>query len=189
MSQSMRPPARWGAVSQAFHWTSALLLVAIGALGLYMEDLPNAPDKIRLYALHKSLGITLLALVVLRLAWRLARPVPAPSPALSIRIRRAAAAVHWGLYALMLGVPLAGWVMNSAAGYPLQWFGLFNLPAIAPAREALADLAGELHELGFWLLALLATGHVLGALYHHLFLGDDTLQRMLPARRRTGAPP
>ncbi|MFZ5657400.1 MAG: cytochrome b [Pseudomonadota bacterium] len=178
-------PDRWGPVSQAFHWISVVLLVAIAAVGLSMEDLPNSPDKIRLYALHKSLGLTLLAIVVLRLLWRLARPAPADLPGIAPWLRRAASGMHWGLYAMMLAMPLTGWLLNSAEGFPLQWFGLFNLPAIAPESESLAELAEDLHENGFWLLVLLATGHVFAALYHHVFLRDGTLQRMLPGRRRT----
>jgi cytochrome b561 len=184
MNTSMLPPERWGAVSQLFHWISVVLLVAIAAIGLTMEDLPNSPDKIRVYALHKSLGLTLLGIVVLRLLWRWTRLVPADVPGLSIWVRRAAAAVHWGLYAMMLAMPLTGWILNSAEGFPLQWFKLVNLPAIAPESADLADLAEDLHENGFWLLVALAAGHVLAALYHHFFLGDGTLGRMLPGRRR-----
>ena len=114
MNSAMQPPERWGAVSQAFHWSSVLLLVAIAAIGLTMEDLPNSPDKIRMYALHKSLGLTLLGLVLLRLLWRLARPVPADVPGLSPWVRRAATAVHWALYAMMLAMPLSGLVKPSA---------------------------------------------------------------------------
>lgn len=185
MNTRMLPPERWGAVSQAFHWISVVLLVAIAAIGLTMEDLPNSPDKIRIYALHKSLGLTLLGVVVLRLLWRLARPVPGDVPGLSIAVRRAASAVHWGLYAMMIAMPLSGWLLNSAEGYPLQWFKLVNLPAIAPESEDLADLAENLHENGFWVLVALVAGHVFAALYHHVFLGDGTLHRMLPGRRRT----
>lgn len=184
---SPSPPRldRWGSVSQAFHWISVLLLVAIATIGLTMEDLPNTPDKIRVYALHKSLGLTLLAVVVLRLLWRWTRPVPADVPGLSPWVRRAAAGVHGGLYAMMLAMPLTGWLLNSAEGFPLQWFTLFNLPPLAAESEALADFAEDLHENGFWILVALAAGHVLAALYHHFFLGDGTLHRMLPGRRRT----
>lgn len=184
MSASVEPFDRWGPVSQAFHWISALLLVCIAAIGLVMGDLPNNPDKIRIYALHKSLGLTLLGIVVLRLLWRWTRPVPADLPGLSIWVRRAASTVHWGLYAMMLAMPLSGWLLNSAEGYPLQWFKLFNLPALAPRSEDLADLAEDIHENGFWILAALVAGHVLAALFHHFFLGDRTLHRMLPGRRR-----
>lgn len=184
MTTPMRPAERWGTASQAFHWISVLLLVAIAAIGLTMEDLPNSPDKIRMYALHKSLGLTLLAVVVLRLLWRCTRPVPGDVPGLSIGVRRAAATVHWALYAMMLAMPLTGWLLNSAEGFPLQWFKWVNLPPIAAESEDLADLAEDLHENGFWLLVALAVGHVFAALYHHVFLGDGTLHRMLPGRRR-----
>lgn len=177
-------PDRWGVVSQLFHWVSAGLLLAIGVVGLVMVDMPNTPDKISMYALHKSLGLTLLAIVVLRLLWRLLRPVPAPLPGMSPLLRRTASTVHWGLYVLMLAMPLTGWLYNSASGYPLQWFKLFNLPALASRDESLAETAEWLHESGFWLLVALAVGHVFAALYHHVFLGDGTLRRMLPARRR-----
>lgn len=177
-----RPP-RWSATSQAFHWASAALLVALGGIGLWMVDLPNGPDKIRVYALHKSLGISLLALVVLRLAWRLLHPAPAAMDGTSSTLRRAAGAVHAALYVLMFAMPVSGWLLNSAAGYPLQWFRLFNLPPLAARDPALADRADAFHEWAFWLLVLLVVGHVAAALYHHLFLGDGTLRRMLPARR------
>lgn len=184
MTPSDTVPDRWGPLSQALHWASAALLIAIAALGLTMTDLPNTPDKIRIYALHKSLGLTLLALVLLRLIWRLARPVPAPVPGMPVGLRRTAGAVHWALYALLVAMPLTGWLFNSASGYPLQWFGLFNLPALAGRDEGLAGLAEDLHENGFWLLAVLVAGHVFAALYHHVFLDDGTLHRMLPWRRR-----
>lgn len=183
MSMPMHSLDRWGVVSQLFHWISALLLLAIAAIGLLMEDLPNNPDKIRIYALHKSLGLTLLGIVVLRLLWRWTRPVPADVPGLSPWIRRTAGTVHWGLYAMMLVMPLSGWLLNSAEGYPLQWFKLFNLPALAGRSEDLAAFAGDVHENGFWILAALVAGHVMAALFHHFFLGDGTLHRMLPRRR------
>lgn len=183
MNASLRPD-RWGPVSQLFHWISVLLLIAIAGIGLTMEDLPNSPDKVRVYALHKSLGLTLLAVVVLRLAWRWTRPIPADVPGLSRWVRRGAATVHWSLYAMMLAMPLTGWLLNSAEGFPLQWFRLFNLPALVPANEDLADTFEALHENGFWILVALIAGHVVAAMYHHFFVGDDTLRRMLPARRR-----
>ena len=83
----------------------------------------------------------------------------------------------------MLGIPLSGWLFNSAAGYPLQWFKQFNLPALAGKSESLAELARELHEWGFWALLVLVLAHAGAALYHHLFLGDATLRRMLPGYR------
>lgn len=183
-------PERWGAVSQLFHWTSALLIVALGALGLYMTEVDSPVERIRLYALHKSLGITLLAIVLLRLLWRLVQRTKAPGaiPGVGPWMRRAAGTGHVMLYAMMIAMPLTGWVLNSASGYPLQWFGLANLPSIASKDHDLHELAEDLHELGFWLLVVLVAGHVLAALYHHVFLGDGTLHRMLPWRRRLPPP-
>ena len=180
-------PERWGVVSQLFHWISALLIVALGALGLYMTELDSPVERIRFYALHKSLGITLLALVLLRLLWRFVQRARAPAPIAGVSpwMRRAAGTGHTLLYAMMIAMPLTGWLLNSASGYPLQWFGQFNLPAIAGKDHGLHELAEELHELGFWILVVLVAGHVLAALYHHVFLGDGTLHRMLPWRRRT----
>jgi len=177
-------PARWGAVSQLFHWTCAALVVGLGAIGLYMTELTSPVAKIRVYALHKSLGITLLALVLLRLLWRWTHAVPEALPGTSRRVRLAADGMHGVLYAMMTAMPLTGWLINPTAGYPLQWFQLINLPAIAAKNEHLNDIAKELHEFGFWTLAVLVVGHAGAALYHHLFLHDATLARMLPTRRR-----
>ncbi len=180
----------WGAVSKVLHWLVVALVLAMAWLGLTMGDLPNGPDKAATYALHKSIGLTLLAVVALRLAWRLAAGAPAPvagTPAWQARI---AALTHWSLYALLLAVPLSGWVMNSAAGVPLQWFGVADLPAIAGQDQALREQAEDVHETLFWALASLALVHAAAALYHHLFVGDATLARMLPRGwlKAAGAP-
>jgi cytochrome b561 len=182
-------PERWGAVSQLFHWTCAALIVALGAIGLYMTELTSPVSKIRIYALHKSLGITMLALVVLRLLWRWTHAVPGAIPGTSRRLKLAADGMHGALYALMIAMPITGWLINSSAGYPLQWFRLVNLPAIAAKNERLNGIATELHEFGFWTLVVLVVGHVGAALYHHLFLQDGTLRRMWPSRRRPGDTP
>lgn len=177
-------PTRWGPVSQLFHWACAALIVALGSIGLYMTELTSPASKVRVYALHKSLGLTLLALVLLRLAWRWTHAVPGAVPGTSRRLKLAADGMHGVLYAMMIAMPLSGWLINSTAGYPLQWFRLFNVPAIASKDEALNAVAKQLHEFGFWLLVALVAGHVAAALYHHLFLDDGTLHRMLPWRRR-----
>ena len=179
---------RWGAVSMLLHWAILGLIAWLAWLGLTMVDMPPTPAKINAYALHKSLGLTLLALVALRLAWRLFAGAPKPVPGTPTWQERIASATHWALYALMFAIPISGWVFNSASGYPLQWFKQFNLPAIAGRSEGLAATAVQVHEYGFWLLLLLVLAHAGAALYHHLFQGDDTLRRMLPALRRAPTP-
>ena len=174
------PNERWGAVSMAFHWLIVLLLLAQGTVGLLMGDMSRGPDKIAVYAFHKSVGITILALALARLLWRLYAGRPASVPGTPAWQERAASAMHGLLYALLFAAPISGWVMNSAAGFPLQWFGLFNLPSIAPHDHDLHELTESLHEWLFWLLVALAAAHAAAALYHHLFQRDATLVRMLP---------
>ncbi|RNF86013.1 cytochrome b [Montanilutibacter psychrotolerans] len=178
---------RWGPVSQLLHWTVVLLIATIAIIGLVMIDLHNGPSKIRVYALHKSLGLTLLALVAVRLAWRLYAGTPRPVAGTPRWQERVASLTHGALYVLMFAMPLTGWLFNSSSGYPLQWFGLFNLPAIAARNEGLSELAKMLHENGFWLLLALVVAHAAAAFYHHLFQNDATLVRMLPRRNRADA--
>ena len=180
--QLRNPDHRWGAISMLLHWAIVGLVGWLAWLGLTMVDMPPTPAKINAYALHKSLGLTLLALVTLRLAWRLFAGAPAPVPGTPAWQERIASATHWALYVLMFAIPISGWVFNSASGYPLQWFKAFNLPAIAGRSEELAALSVQVHEYAFWLLLLLVVAHAGAALHHHLFKGDDTLRRMLPVR-------
>ena len=173
---------RWGSVSKLLHWTTLLLLVWIGWLGLTMGDLPNGPAKIATYALHKSIGITILTLVAIRIAWRLYAGAPDPIPGSPRWQERIASLTHLALYGLLLAMPLSGWILNSASGFPLQWFGLFNLPAITGKDHELHELAEYIHEWLFWAMATLVVLHASAAFYHHLFQRDATLARMLPGR-------
>jgi cytochrome b561 len=182
------PADRWGSVSQAFHWLVVALILVMAYLGLTMTDLPNSPHKIRLYALHKSIGLTILALVALRLLWRwyAGTPRPLDAPRWQARV---ATATHWALYGLLFAMPLSGWLVNSAAGFPLQWFGLFNLPAIAPKDDAMHTLLRSTHEWLFWALVTTVALHAGAAVYHHFIQRDATLLRMLPHRRsQVGSP-
>lgn len=177
---STSPPQRWNRLSQMLHWLIALLILAMAAIGLTMVNLPNTPSKIAIFAIHKSIGISILALVALRLGWRLYSGAPAPlanTPKLQQRI---AGAMHVALYVLLLAMPISGWLLNSAAGFPLQWFDLVNLPAISEPSDALKELATRAHQLMFLALAGLVLLHAAAAIHHHLFLRDATLVRMLP---------
>lgn len=171
---------RWGAISQLLHWTVVVLILTMAYLGLTMGDLPNGPDKIQTYALHKSIGITILALVALRLLWRVYAGTPHPVPGSPHWQQRIASLTHGAMYLLLFAIPLSGWVLNSAAGFPLQWFHLINLPHIVDKNHALHELAEDAHEIMFWGLVLLVVAHAGAAFYHHLFQRDATLARMLP---------
>lgn len=170
----------WGAVSKLLHWLVALLVGVMAWLGLTMGGLPNGPDKVATYALHKSIGLTILALVVLRLAWRLYAGAPARLPGTPVWQGRIAALTHGALYLLLLAMPLTGWALNAAAGFPLQWFGLVDVPPLVGENHDLHERAEDLHELLFWLLALAVLAHAAAAVYHHVFQRDATLARMLP---------
>ena len=171
---------RWGPVSQLLHWTIVLLILGQGTVGLVMTGMRNSPDKIEVYALHKSFGLTIFALVLLRLGWRWYAGTPRPVAGTPQWQERIASLTHWALYALLFAIPISGWVLNSAAGFPLQWFGLFNLPAITGKDHGLHEFAEELHELLFWILLALALVHAAAGFWHHLFRHDATLARMLP---------
>jgi cytochrome b561 len=171
---------RWGPVSQLLHWTVVVLILAMAYLGLTMTDLPNGPYKIRIYALHKSIGLTILGLVALRVLWRLYAGAPPPVPGTPRWQERIASATHFALNALLLAIPLSGWVVNSSAGFPLQWFGLVNLPKLVQRDHALHEAAEDVHSLLFWILVALVAMHAAAAIYHHLVQRDATLARMLP---------
>ncbi|MFZ1392396.1 MAG: cytochrome b [Dokdonella sp.] len=173
---------RWGSVAQLLHWLMALAIIGNGIVGLVMDEMPRGMSKLNTFAIHKSIGLTVLALLVLRASWRLfdRKPDDEPMPRWQ---RLAAHATHGVLYLLMLAIPLSGWIYNSAHGYALQWFKLFNLPALSEKNDALSDFAGDTHEILFWVLAVVLVAHVGGALVHHLFERDNTLLRMLPFAR------
>jgi cytochrome b561 len=175
--------AGWGGASVALHWLTALLIVALACLGLWMTGLPPSMLKLKVYALHKSLGLTVLGLSVLRLAWLLfgGRPTALPGPRWQ---HRAAVATHVALYVLLLLVPLSGWWYNSTAGFPLRWFGLVSLPSLGGADALLKPIARDRHEWLFYVLAAVVLLHSAAALWHHVHLRDATLTRMLGRRRR-----
>jgi cytochrome b561 len=173
---------RWGAGAKLIHWLSALLILITGAIGWWMDGMKPSMAKINIFALHKSLGLTVLALFLLRLLWRAIdnRPMELPGPRWQ---RQAAHAVHGLLYLLTAAIPLSGWMFNSLHGYPLQWFKLFNLPALAAKNERAAAIALDIHRLLFWTLAIVVALHVAAAVKHHIIDRDNILRRMLPFMR------
>lgn len=170
----------YGLVAQALHW-----LVVIGiSLQFFWAWRIDQTDSIRAqFALvnqHKSIGMTILALVIVRLLWRaFNRPPPFPS-SMSAREKFAAVAAHWLLYALIVLMPLTGWIYTSAAGFGPELFGLVEIPALVDQSERLETIFGEIHEwLAIGIVGLVSI-HVLAALRHHFLLKDGLIWRMLP---------
>ncbi len=163
----------------ALHWLVALLIPGAFALGLYMTGLELSPTKLKLYSYHKWLGITVLGLIALRLAWRLIGSVP-PAMAAPAWRQRAAALNHGLLYILMFAVPLTGWLMSSAKGFPVVYFGVLPLPDFVGKDEALGEWLVSVHVTLNYVLAALVVLHVAAALMHHFVERDGVLARMSP---------
>ncbi|MDD2776843.1 MAG: cytochrome b [Gallionella sp.] len=164
--------------AMALHWLMALLIFVAFPLGIYAHELPFSPLKLQLISYHKWLGVTILGLLLLRVIWRLTHTPPA---LLATNWQRTAAhGVHGLIYALLLAIPLSGWLMSSAKGIPVVYFELWQLPDLVSKNKELGDLLKELHEgLNIGLLVLVAL-HIAAALKHHLIDKDSTLRRMLP---------
>lgn len=173
----------WGAPARFLHWLIAALIFAQFALGWLAAGWRLSPLKLNLFVWHKSIGMVVLALVLVRLLWRLANPTPA-LPADTPAWERAAARLsHALLYVIMLAMPLTGWVISSASGIPFRIFWRIPLPAIVAPDKQTAELAALVHfGLGLVLAALLVA-HIGAALRHHFVKRNNVLMRMLPAWR------
>jgi cytochrome b561 len=165
-------------IAKGLHWLMAVLILGLLVLGIYMHELPLSPQKLQLYSWHKWAGLTVFALVWLRLAWRVTHRPPALPASMSPRMQWLAHAGHAALYGLMVVIPLSGWLMGSAKGVQTVWFGVLPIPDLLPRDKAMGDLLQEVHEALNWLLMMTLAGHVLAALWHHFVLKDDTLRRM-----------
>jgi len=177
----------YGRIAILFHWTMALLIFGMLALGLYMTSLPiEDPDTFTLYQFHKSIGFIVLAFASLRLIWRLANPSPKLPDGMHQLEKLGAHLGHVGLYALLFALPLTGWFMVSASpwGIPTSIFYVVPVPHL-PVPAALGE-AGQaeaffklLHEYGAYLLIALIVVHVAAAFKHHLISRDETMKRMI----------
>ena len=177
---------RYSTVAIWFHWVIAALVIANITIGLLHDPVPFFK---RLMPLHFSIGLTVLALTAGRVAWRLAHRPP-PLPADVTRWERGAAhAAHWTLYLLLLVMPLTGWaLMSGARPHPVNWFGLFTVPAL-PVTSGAADGAHSAHVLLGWFMAALVVIHIAAALRHHFIRRDAVLARMAPALELPEAAP
>ena len=186
MSPTDTTSARYTGVAIFLHWLIALAIFCVLPLGVYMHELPLSPTKLQLYSLHKSLGITILTLVVVRLLWRFTHTPPALPASMSAKEQRIAHGMVHGMYLFMLLSPLTGWLMSSFLGKPVVLFGMLPIPDLVGPNEATGKAFKELHEVCNYILCTLFSLHILASLKHHFKDRDDVLARMLPflARNR-----
>jgi cytochrome b561 len=174
---------RYGWIAILLHWGMAALLVGLVALGIYMVRLPDVGydrEKITLILVHKALGMSALAAALARVAWRLTNALPRFVDGLPPWQQVSALFVHLWLYALMFALPLTGWLMSSAGGYPTPIFSWLDAPDLIGPDEHLFRTLIDVHRwLGYAFAALIAL-HAAAALRHHLVLKDHTLRKMLP---------
>ena len=177
---------RYSGAAIALHWLTAVLIVANLALGLSMVPLPIIPQKLQWYAWHKWIGITVFLLTCARLGWRWICPAPSPV-AMPEWQRRAAEVTQTLMYALLLAIPVSGWLYSSATGVQVVYLGLVPLPDLVPTDKALAGVLKAAHvALNFALFALVCV-HTMAALKHHFIDRDPALTRMLPRTRPKGS--
>ncbi len=173
----------WGAIARGFHWLIAALVLAQFVIGSVAEEMKLTPAKLDLFVWHKSIGVTVLLLAVMRLAWRLANPPPAQPAGSPQWERKLAAAAHWALYLLLFAVPLSGWWVSDASRVPFKAFFFLPMPDFVATDRALQEAAAEVHEALTTSLLIVVLAHVAGALRHHFLLHDDVLRRMVTGRR------
>lgn len=173
--------ARYTRTAMLLHWLMAVLILGMFGLGIYMADLPLSPQKLKLYSYHKWAGITVLTLALLRVLWRILHRPP-PLPASQPRWQQFAAhAGHGLLYVLIFAAPLSGWLMSSALGFPVVWFGVLPLPDLVAKSQELGELLKLVHRYLNYAFLAIVIGHALAAIKHQWLDRDGTLSRMLPA--------
>ena len=206
MALNLTSSTRYTRVAITLHWVIALLIFAMIPVGWWMSDAilekATRAQALKVFPIHKAVGMTILALTVVRLGWRLshrAPPLPQKMPAWE---RLAARATHWLFYVLLLAMPLSGWIYASA-GYseafhsfisvPLSWFGLFQIPEFPgvstqpdETRKAIGLTAVAVHSKLAWAMIALAGLHIAAALKHQIVNRDDVLSRMLPFLKAKG---
>ena len=173
----------WGAPAKLLHWLVAMLVLVQIALGWAAVTWRLSPMKLDLFVWHKSTGMLILLLMLLRLAWRSANVAPSLPVGMPALERGAAHASHFLLYLLLFLTPLTGWIVNSAANIPFRMFWSIPMPAIVGPDKAVAEAAARGHLALFIVLTLLLVLHIGAALRHHFVKRNDVLARMLPAVR------
>lgn len=176
---------KYHSVSKFLHWFIAFFIIAMLIVGFFLEDIPSDWQGLA-YTGHKSIGITLLFLMIFRFFWVLRTGKPALPKTTPFWENALARSVQYALYVDVVAMVLIGWIMSTAAGYIPDYFGIYPwaFPGIEP-NEPLAETLAIAHEYGAWILIGLLVLHTAGALKHHIIDKDDVLRSMLPEKQKT----
>jgi len=166
--------------SKLLHWLVAVCVLTTAPVAIAMVRVDKGPTQDWLYNFHKSLGVLILVLMILRLINRIVAGAPPPEPDIERWQKALSSAVHGLLYVLLLAMPVVGYIANSAYGAPTPFFGLFTLPKLVADNKELATTLFVLHRWTGFLVILLVAMHIGGALFHYLVRRDRVLHRMLP---------
>lgn len=179
---------RYGLVHVALHWLTAVTVIGLFTLGLWMVELGYYDAWYnRAPMIHKSVGMLLFGLVILRVLWRLSNPLPPPAEGTRPWEARLAHVAHLLIYLLLFGILITGYLIPTAGGEAVKVFDWFAIPALPSLMDKQETVAGQWHEVLAWILIILVAVHAAAALKHHFFDRDDTLRRMLgrPARNKS----
>ena len=170
---------RYGIVSAALHWVMGLAMIGLIVIGLLLAQTELIDNRRFFMGLHKSFGIIVLVMVVFRIIWRFMNAAPPLPVGTKPWQKWASHGVHFALYASMIIMPLSGWAMSSAYGYPVNVFGWFELPSLMAVNKPLGGVFRRIHEIAGFALAGMIAVHIGAALMHHFVYKDNVLKRML----------
>ena len=180
MSVWKNTTTRYGLLTILLHWVSAFSVFVLFGVGLYMMSLSYYdPLYQTLPWWHKSIGLTLFFVTLFRLGWKVFNPKTAPLPEHSKSTTKVATSVHHLIYLLLFAIMVSGYLISTADGRPVSFFGWFDIPALISSINNQEDIAGNVHFYLAWTLVILASLHGLAAIKHHLIDKDSTLIRMI----------
>lgn len=174
----------WGVVARAFHWGTGLLILGLFAYGLWMTEFPAREDRAYHYAIHASIGISILALMIARVIWRAINPLPLPPQAAERWEVTAGRFTHLGLYVLVFGTLIAGWLLAGSGRATLEYalFGIIPMPNMLGTGSPYHGILEEAHELLGYAMVALVAAHVAAAIWHERVRRDGVLRRMISGR-------